>query len=161
MTNATAGHAKRLGALAALKAILRQFSPPFQAVYIGEPLGIPVGIDYAAALWFVGESEKTKTMANVMVTTQLRLRVYWRPRLAPADREALELAVWDCCRDLQSAIRLDSQLGGNVSDLEISLAEGNGWAAVGPLDQTGEPTRYRVLTFDVELWELEAEEYTP
>lgn len=146
-------------AVAAMKANLRAFSPPFQRVFVGEPLGLPVGVDYAAALWFVGESEKTKTMSNVMVTQTWRVRVYWRPRLADDDRAALELAVWDCCRNLQAAFRADSSLGGNVSDMEITLAEGNGWVDVGALESG--PDRYRVLSFDLELWELEGEAITP
>ena len=146
-------------AVAAIKAHLRAYSPPFQAVYIGEPLGLPAGVDYAAASWYVGEGEKSETMGNVMVRDLWRTRVYWRPRLAAADREALELAVWDCSRALQAAFRADSQLGGNCDDLRIGLAEGNGWQEVGPLE--GGVERYRVLTFDIEIWNLNAEDIDP
>jgi len=145
-------------AVTRIKDILRAYSPPFQRVWIGEPLGLPIGIDRAAAAWFMGEAEKTQTFGNVMVAQTWRVRVYWRPRLADADREALELAVWDCCRDLQADFRADSDLGGNVSAIQIELAEGYGWIDVGALESG--PERYRVLTFDLTLWELEAEVIT-
>jgi hypothetical protein len=142
---------KRAAALAQMKLILADFMPSFEKVYVGEPLGLPASVDRAVAVWYSGEEEKFTTIGgNVLVWERWTLRCYWKPRMTEADREALELAVWDAARDVQEAFRADSDLGGNVTDLHISLAEGDGWIDVGE-------SRYRVLDFVLLLAEFEAE----
>jgi hypothetical protein len=140
---------KRRAAVAEMKRLISDFMPTFEKIYVGEPVGLPPTTDRAIAIWYVGEETKSKTLGNVMVTEIWRLMCYWRPRVEEADRESLELEVWDVVRDVQEAFRSDSQLDGNVSDMEISLPE-VGWLDVGE-------ARYRTASFDLHLWELEAE----
>ena len=52
-------------------------SPTFQVVLIGEPLTIPSG-DRVISAYFNGESAKTKTLGNVMVTQNWTVRAYFR-----------------------------------------------------------------------------------
>lgn len=127
-----------------------------------EPGGIErMSGDRAIAFWFEGESEKGNTLKNVMVTHEIRIRVFWR-RPATDDvraRSALELEIWDTTRGIQAALRGDSDLNSSVTDLEIGLAT-RGAADV--LVGTGiEAVEAPTLDMSVYLQELEAEEITP
>lgn len=127
-------------------------SPTFQVVLIGEPLTIPSG-DRVISAYFNGESAKTKTLGNVMVTQNWTVRAYFRVAPSQKSREALELELWDAVRSIQTGFRADSQLGGNVTDLDISLA------TVGWVDLGG--NTFRSISFDLQLIELEAESISP
>jgi hypothetical protein len=127
-------------------------SPTFQVVLIGEPLTIPSG-DRVISAYFNGESAKTKTLGNVMVTQNWTVRAYFRVAPSQKAREALELELWDAVRSIQTGFRADSQLGGNVTDLDISLA------TVGWVDLGG--NTFRSISFDLQLIELEAESISP
>ena len=68
----------RSGAITTIKSLLDGVSSPtFRQVFIGEPLSIPTG-DRVVAAWFNGESEKTKTLGNVMVSQIFTVRAYFR-----------------------------------------------------------------------------------
>jgi hypothetical protein len=139
----------RSGALTTIKTIMDNVSSPtFQVVLIGEPLSLPSG-DRVIAAWFNGESEKSKTLGNVMVTQVWTVRAYFRVGATMKLRESLELELWNAVRSIQSDFRADSQLGGNVTDLEISLAN-VGWVDIGG-------NTFRSISFDLQLIELEAE----
>ena len=127
-------------------------NPTFQVVLIGEPLSIPSG-DRVISAYFNGESAKTKTLGNVMVTQNWTVRAYFRVAPSQKAREALELELWDAVRSIQTGFRADSQLGGNVTDLDISLA------TVGWVDLGG--NTFRSISFDLQLIELEAESISP
>ena len=139
----------RSGAITTIKSLLDGVSSPtFRQVFIGEPLSIPTG-DRVVAAWFNGESEKTKTLGNVMVSQIFTVRAYFRVGATAKMRESLELELWNAVRRIQAAFRGDSQLSGNVTDLDISLAQ-VGWTDIGG-------NTFRTISFDLELIELEAE----
>ena len=143
----------RSGAITTIKTIMGAVSSPtFQVVLIGEPLSIPSG-DRVISAYFNGESAKTKTLGNVMVTQNWTVRAYFRVAPSQKAREALELELWDAVRSIQTGFRADSQLGGNVTDLDISLA------TVGWIDLGG--NTFRSISFDLQLIELEAESISP
>lgn len=143
----------RSAAVTQIKALLAaNSSPNFQVVLIGEPLSIPSG-DRVAAAWFSGESAKTKTLGNVMVTQTWTVRCYWRVQASAQSRQATELEIWNAVRAIQAGFRGDSTLDGNVTDLDISLAS-VGWSDVGG-------NAFRICSFDLELIDLEAESIAP
>ena len=143
----------RSGALTTIKTIMDSVSSPtFQVVLIGEPLSLPSG-DRVIAAWFNGESEKTKTLGNVMVTQVWTVRAYFRVGANMKMRESLELELWNAVRSIQTGFRADSQLGGNVTDLDISLAN-VGWVDIGG-------NTFRSISIDLQLIELEAEAIAP
>ena len=143
----------RSGAITTIKTIMGAVSSPtFQVVLIGEPLSIPSG-DRVISAYFNGESAKTKTLGNVMVTQSWTVRAYFRVAPSQKAREALELELWNAVRSIQTGFRADSQLGGNVTDLDISLA------TVGWIDLGG--NTFRSISFDLQLIELEAESISP
>lgn len=143
----------RSGAISTIKTIMGAVSSPtFQVVLIGEPLSIPTG-DRVISAYFNGESAKTKTLGNVMVTQNWTVRAYFRVAPSQKAREALELELWNAVRSIQTGFRADSQLGGNVTDLDISLA------TVGWIDLGG--NTFRSISFDLQLIELEAESISP
>ena len=143
----------RAGAVTTIKTILEaNSSPNFQVVMIGEPLSIPSG-DRVCAAWFTGESTKTKTLNTVMVTQVWTVRCYWRVPAGVKARENLELEIWNACRAVQAGFYGDAQLGGNVTDLDISLA-GIGWTEISG-------NTFRTISFNLELQDLEAESIAP
>tara|TARA_Y100000401_G_C8306459_1_gene217243 strand:- start:550 stop:987 length:438 start_codon:yes stop_codon:yes gene_type:complete len=143
----------RSGAVTTIKSLMDAVTnPTFQVVLIGEPLSIPSG-DRVIAAWFNGESQKSKTLGNVMVTQVWTIRAYFRVGSSQKARESLELELWDAVRNIQSSFRGDSQLSGNCTDLEISLAN-VGWVDIGG-------NTFRSITFDLQLIELEAESISP
>ena len=143
----------RSGAISTIKTIMGAVSSPtFQVVLIGEPLSIPTG-DRVISAYFNGESAKTKTLGNVMVTQNWTVRAYFRVAPSQKAREALEVELWNAVRSIQTGFRADSQLGGNVTDLDISLA------TVGWIDLGG--NTFRSISFDLQLIELEAESISP
>ena len=143
----------RSGAVTTIKSLMDAVTnPTFQVVLIGEPLSIPSG-DRVIAAWFNGESQKSKTLGNVMVTQVWTIRAYFRVGSSQKARESLELELWDAVRNIQSSFRGDSQLSGNCTDLEISLAN-VGWEDIGG-------NTFRSITFDLQLIELEAESISP
>ena len=143
----------RSGAITTIKTIMNAVSSPtFQVVLIGEPLSLPTG-DRVIAAYFNGETAKTKTLGNVMVTQSWTVRAYFRVAPSQKAREALELELWNAVRSIQTSFRADSQLGGNVTDLDISLA------TVGWIDLGG--NTFRSISFDLQLIELEAESISP
>jgi hypothetical protein len=143
----------RSGAITQIKTIMDAVSSPtFQVVLIGEPLSLPSG-DRVIASWFNGESAKTKTLGNVMVTQIWTVRAYFRVGTTMKMRESLELELWNAVRSIQTGFRADSQLGGNVTDLDITLAN-VGWVDIGG-------NTFRSISFDLQLIELEAESISP
>lgn len=144
-----------------LEAVEYSGTSRFEGVYVGEPLGLPIQspLGAIAAVWFTGESEKSMTLGNVMVTTEWRVRMYWRLPATVEDRRELEFMVADACRNVQAAFRADSKLTyegtDTVSDLDIGLATG------GYLDVTDAEGkligRYRMQEFDLQIVDLEAE----
>jgi len=127
-----------------------------------EPGGLQrLGGDRAIAYWFEGETEKAKTLGNVMVTQQIHIRAFWR---IPATddvrlRTAVELEIWDTTRGIQEAIHGDSELDGAVTRLDFGLAQ----RGIEPVLVGTGVEAIDVFTLDLPLYlqELEAEGITP
>lgn len=127
---------------------------PFQI----EPGGLSrMGADRAIAFWFEGESEKAKTMGNVMVTHKVAIKCYWRiPKTDDVRaRTALELEIWDTTRAIQEAFHADSDLAETVTRLDFGMAQRLGDVQVGTGVEAGD---YMVLDLPLFIQELEAEE---
>lgn len=126
----------------------------FAKVYGHEPRGFPAaanpaGVAYGA-FWWAGESEKPMTLGNVMPHEEVQIRVYWAPRQSEEARDAVELEMRTCNRELQEAFSGDRHLRGEGNDtLAIGLAEA-GYETIGGAE-------YRVLRFSLDLWLFEEE----
>lgn len=146
-------------AIARIKAILAATdrTTDFKRVFAGEPLGLPLSGPYAA-FWLTGESRKGKTLGNVMVRTNVRVRLYWELVGEDTVREAVEQEIWTAMREVQAAFRADSLLNATsdaaIADLEIGNADAGYMEQSSP---TGVNAWYRTLTFDLEIEDLEAE----
>lgn len=143
----------RSGAMTQIETILKANSDPdFDLVLQHEPLSIPTG-DRVACFYFVGESEKSMTLGNVMVTQEFVVRCYFKAMPSIQARNKSELEIWNACRSVQTGLSADRQLSGNVTDMIISEAE-VGWTDIGG-------NTYRTLSIPLGLVELEAEAIAP
>jgi hypothetical protein len=122
----------RSGALAQIDTLLAAISDPaFVAVYRGEPLaisGTPV-----LALGDIG--------SRVSVT----VRAYFRMQDSPDVRESIEEAVWDAMVKIDTQLRSDANLGGNVTDSSV------GAATVGYTNMSGGVFRTVTVPYEMEL----------
>lgn len=143
----------RSGAMTQIETILKANSDPdFDLVLRHEPLSIPTG-DRVACFFFSGESMKSMTFGNVMVSQDFTVRCYFRVQSSIQARNVAELELWNACRSVQTGLRADSQLGGNTTDLAIGDAD-IGWADIGG-------NTFRTLSIPLGLIELEAEAIAP
>lgn len=118
-----------------------------KTVRFGEPVSAPN--HETAYVWYGGETEKTATFTNVMVTELVRVRVYWKRPESAQVRSAQESRLWEMTREIQRTLRADSDIGGDSQDLQIELAE-TGWVPISG-------SLYRVLTIDMHVVLLTAE----
>ena len=111
----------RSGAITAIDTRLSTISDPaFVAVYRGEPLGIsgtPV-----LAFWIEGRSSTALTLSNAGSTTTFTVRSYFRLQSSADMREEVEEDLWDAMYAVDNALRADSNLNDNVSDIRIGDA---------------------------------------
>ena len=143
----------RSGAMTQIETILKANSDPdFDLVLQHEPLSIPTG-DRVACFYFVGESEKSMTLGNVMVTQEFNIRCFIKVMPSIQARNKSELELWNACRSVQVGLSADRQLGGNTTDLTLGEAE-VGWTDVGGVT-------FRTLSIPMGLVELEAEAIAP
>jgi len=121
----------RSGALSRIDALLASVSTPtFQYVVQGEPLSI--NASPVCAFWLSSRAVSVTTLTQVSSLTEFTVRAYWRVQSSQDVRESIELNVWDACVNIASALRGDSNLSGNVSDLEIGTAT-TGYTEIGGL----------------------------
>jgi len=112
--------------------------------------------DRAIEYWFNGESEKAKTLGNVMVTHTVQIRAVWR---VPATddirvRTALELEIWDTTRAIQEALHGDSDLAEWVTRIDF----GNATRIDSEMIGTGvETVPVTIIDLPLYIQELEAE----
>ena len=62
------------------------------------------------------------TLKDVSSFTQFTVRAYFRMQASQDVRESTELDIWDAVVNIDSALRGDSDLAGNVQDMEIGTA---------------------------------------
>lgn len=116
-------------------------------IVYGQPTSPPPNT--TVAIWYAGEFEKTKTLTNVMVTEIVRIRMYWKRAESGQVKALIEGDLWTKSREIQAQLRSDSDLGGNVEDLEI------GEATTGYVEISG--SMQRILTIDCHVIRLEQE----
>ena len=134
----------RSGALARIDALLGAISDPaFVAVYRGEPLaisGTPV-----LAFWMSGRRDAFETLGDIGSVVTVTVRAYFRMQDSPDVRESIELAVWDAMYQIDSQLRSDANLAGNVTDSSV------GAATVGYQNMSGGVFRTVTVPYEMEL----------
>ena len=105
----------RSGAIAAIETALGTVTTPtFVATYIGEPLSVPA--TPMVAFWMTGQREDFTTLGDSSTIAEFMVRCYWRMQASPDMRESIEGEIWDAIVGIKTALRADSNLGGNVTD---------------------------------------------
>ena len=105
----------RSGAITAIETALGTVTTPtFVATYIGEPLSIPA--TPMVAFWVTGQREDFTTLGDASTIADFTIRCYWRMQASPDMRESIEGEIWDAIVGIKTALRADSNLGGNVTD---------------------------------------------
>jgi hypothetical protein len=134
----------RSGALARIDALLASISDPaFVAVYRGEPLaisGTPV-----LAFWLTGRRDDFETLGDIGSVVTVTVRAYFRMQDSPDVRESIEEAVWDAMVQIDTKLRSDANLAGNVTDSSV------GAATVGYQNMGGAVFRVVTVPYEMEL----------
>tara|TARA_R110002020_G_scaffold77761_5_gene196217 strand:- start:6274 stop:6708 length:435 start_codon:yes stop_codon:yes gene_type:complete len=111
----------RSGALDRIDALLGTVSDPtFGAVLRGEPFSIAQ--TPTVAFWLQSRTVSFLTLKDSSTSTTFTIRAYFRMQSSRDIREDLELNIWDAAVNIDSALRGDSDLAGNVDDMEIGDA---------------------------------------
>jgi hypothetical protein len=135
----------RSGALDRIDVLLSAITDPaFVAVYRGEPLaiaGTPV-----LAFWMTGRTSAFETLGDIGSRTSVMVRAYLRMQDSPDVRESIELAVWDAMVQVDTQLRSDADLDGNVTDSSL------GPATVGYTNMGGAVFRTVSMPFEMELY---------
>jgi len=135
----------RSGALDRIDALLSAITDPaFVAVYRGEPLaiaGTPV-----LAFWMSGRVNDFESLGDIGSRTTVMVRAYFRMQDAPNLRESIELAVWDAMVQIDTQLRSDADLDGNVTDSSL------GPATVGYTNMGGAVFRTVSVPYEMEIY---------
>ena len=136
----------RAGALDRIDVLLSTITDPaFVAVVRAEPLalaGTPI-----LAFWVQSRTPGWQTLSDIGSTTTITVRAYFRMQPSTDVRETIEAQVWDAMVEIETKLRSDADLAGNVTDSVVGSAQ------VQYL--TIEASVYRVVTvpFDVQIYE--------
>jgi len=134
----------RSGALAQIDTLLSAISDPaFVAVYRGEPLAIagsPV-----LAFWLTGRTNDFQTLGDIGSRVTVQIRAYFRMQDTPDVRESIEEEVWDAMVQIDTQLRSDADLGGNVTDSSV------GPASVGYTTMSGGVFRTVSVSYEMQL----------
>ena len=132
----------RSGALDRIDALLSEITdPPFVGVIRAEPLalaGTPV-----VCFWISGRQDRYETLGDIGSTTTVLIRAYWRLQSSRVIQEAVELDIWDAAVNIDSKLRSDANLAGNVTDSSVG-------ASSVQIMQVGDAF-YRTLTVPYEM----------
>ena len=132
----------RSGALDRIDALLSAITdPPFVGVIRAEPLalaGTPV-----VCFWISGRRDGYTTLGDTGSTTTVLIRAYWRLQSSRVIQEAVELDIWDAAVNIDSKLRSDANLAGNVTDSSVG-------ASSVQIEQVGD-AYYRTLTVPFEM----------
>ena len=71
------------------------------------------------AFWINGRSVDFLTLADESSRVDMTIRAYFRMQVSQDVRESVELDLWDAAVNIDTALRGDSDLAGNVTDIEI------------------------------------------
>ena len=132
----------RSGALDRIDALLSEITdPPFVGVIRAEPLalaGTPV-----VCFGISGRQDRYETLGDIGSTTTVLIRAYWRLQSSRVIQEAVELDIWDAAVNIDSKLRSDANLAGNVTDSRVG-------ASSVQIMQVGDAF-YRTLTVPYEM----------
>ena len=132
----------RAGALNTIDTLLATVSDPtFTAIVRGEPLSIAGSP--TAAFFLTSRASEFLTFSDASSITTITIRVYFRFQDPQDVRETLEEDMWDCMVNVPSALRGDSTLSGNVTDLQLGTST-TGYISIGGI-------AYRTIDFPLEL----------
>jgi hypothetical protein len=135
----------RSGALDRIDVLLSTITDPaFVACYRGEPLaisGTPV-----LAFWVTGRVNDFQTLGDIGSRTTVMVRAYFRMQDSPDVRESIELAVWDAMVQIDTKLRSDADLDGNVTDSSL------GPATVGYINMGGGVFRTVSVPYEMEIY---------
>lgn len=126
-------------------------TPTFQAVLRTEPLKITA--TPTVAFSYIGDSTLQESLGDVQIEELFLIRAYWRMEQVEEYRVALELEVWNANRAIQAALRGDSTLGGNCTDLKIDEARAGYVTVAGAL--------CRMVEIPIRVWIYESESIAP
>ena len=134
----------RSGALAQIDTLLSAISDPaFVAVYRGEPLaiaGTPV-----LAFWLTERRNDFETLGDIGSRVTVTVRAYFRMQDSADMRESIEEEVWDAMYQIDTQLRSDADLGGNVTDSSV------GAATTGYISMSGGAFRTVTVLYEMEL----------
>ena len=136
----------RAGALDRIDVLLSTITdPPFTAVVRAEPLalaGTPV-----LAFWGQSRTPGWQTLTNTGSTTTIMVRAYFRMQPSTDVRESIEAQVWDAMVQIETKLRSDADLAGNVTDSDVGAAQ------VQYLTIDGAVFRVVTVTFEIQIYE--------
>jgi len=134
----------RSGAIDRIDALLATVSDPaFTAVLRGEPLsisGAPL-----IAFWLTDRITSSMTLTDTNTQTTFMIRAYFRMQVSADVRESLETDLWDAAVNIDTALRSDANLAGNVDDSAV------GATVTGYTDIGGVAYRTLQMPFTVEI----------
>ena len=120
----------RAGALDRMDVLLSTITdPPFTAVVRAEPLAL------------------AGTPVLAFCTTTIMVRAYFRMQAAADVRESIELQVWDAMVEIETKLRSDADLAGNVTDSSVGSAQ------VQYLTIDGAVFRCVTVPFEIQIYE--------
>jgi len=136
----------RAGAIAQIDTLLSTITDPaFTSVVRGEPLGISGSP--MIAYWITGRTSDFETLGDIGSRTSVLIRAYFRMQDSQDVRESLEEEVWDTMVQVDTKLRSDANLSGNVSDSNV------GTATVGYINMSGSVFRAVSIPFEMQILE--------
>lgn len=137
------------GALDAILAHLEGLAAPrFEYVEATNPISVPPG-DRAAFVYYRGDIGLFDTLADSSIAERLMITCLWRPGSSVQVSKAIEVEMQRANRAIQRALKGDSQLGGNATDLKLGDTEA-GYLVIGNIS-------LRALSIPFDVWIYEAE----
>ena len=134
----------RAGAIAQIDTLLSTITDPaFTTVVRGEPLAISGSP--MLAFWITGRTSDFETLTDIGSRTSVLVRAYFRIQDSQDVRESIEEEVWDTMVQVDTKLRSDANLGGNVTDSSV------GAATVGYINMSGGVFRAVSIPFEMEI----------
>lgn len=138
----------------------------FQQVIIGEPAGLPLQQKPIACAWYLGRTAPTfadsdRTFLNMMYAARVQIMVLWPIQIERVTLESWEADIATIDTNIRRALRSNSVLGGECTDLDILDSD----VTYGELPRPTPPGQaqvwglYRVLSMELRLDNLEGEEF--
>lgn len=140
-----------------LESVERNGSPVFGGGMVKQDR--PVGLspfDGQCIFYSMGEGDlpeayRNGSLTRAFLSERWAIKVFWNPTPIPEKRETRLEEQWDVRRAITSALRGDSQLGGNVSDLKVISVTQE------PENYGDNDARWDVLTIVFDTWDLTGE----